>query len=931
MTSSSVKEFWVAVAINAGFFVAIITAFLLLRRIPATAPIYNRRVPHDAAACDRTWFGWLSCALRASEGELMQNEGLDALMFLRFFRMAFVLLLGYSLFCLPVILPINISGNYLSTSKAANTSGMDKLTFSNIPPKSSFLWAHTVAGWLVSIWTWLVLYKYYTDYADLRERVKTTDLTTDQEHTVVVTDMPGQLPGTRGNPERVPQDSAPQFFGKVYPTEFFTARTIVDMREVEAVYAKRAHYIKALDRVQQELEELAAKSKDPATLQCVDAHDTQQLQRTAYTAPADALDLELGQPAKPEPEEEKSGRSDVPEDSDGAVEIDKQEKAAAVDRPVCRAGFQGLWGPQVDAMQFYEQQIQALTKELEAEQTRAILVHRTPSAVVTFKSRTAAAFASQTLHCNDGLFWRVAQAPEPRDIYFRRFRKRYPELQVRQVVTTGVVTVFVLFFFTIIVVIAGLTNPDELSRRGKFWQNLLDAPFIGSVLRTLLASWVLIVLLLLVPRLALLLARWQCPDSQASKQSALVHMSEMQWVAFKMFYAVLFWDVFIGYTLSGTLVSEILNIVDNPSKLVTILGSSIPGASSYFVTFMMTRTFTFMPLDLLQPWPLIVTAVTTLVVSGRFVYRHTGARLLRPSTTDKLVNKPVKGQNNRRWKPFQIEYHIHGPNHLKMLSLGLNFSIIAPIILPFSLLYFLIGYIIWRNAVAHCREPLFESGGNIWPLIHNNMLVALVVQQIVLIGMFSLKLSVAQTPFLIPLPILSIVFWLLTRQRLRNAALYVSVNNARMADYEASKTDLSPDWPTNIAAAYVPACMSGSLYDPRIGRRRTEGEDVSKQSSNDASLQQERQQQSNPLDMPSAQPATGWKAVRKRAAIVAQLKALHQGIGTGSGVATAAAADAGEGSAQETPSVYNSAFNTNESSPSTADAGLESPTDQKRL
>jgi hypothetical protein len=71
--------------------------------------------------------------------------------------------------------------------------------------------------------------------------------------------------------------------------------------------------------------------------------------------------------------------------------------------------------------------------------------------------------------------------------------------------------------------------------------------------------------------------------------------------------------------------------------------------------------------------------------------------------------------------------------------------------------------IVWQ--VINVYEPRYESAAAYWPFVHRNIILALLIKQIALIGLFSVKKAVASTPFLLPLPCFTIIFHLYCCQK----------------------------------------------------------------------------------------------------------------------------------------------------------------------
>lgn len=150
---------------------------------------------------------------------------------------------------------------------------------------------------------------------------------------------------------------------------------------------------------------------------------------------------------------------------------------------------------------------------------------------------------------------------------------------------------------------------------------------------------------------------------------------------------------------------------------------------------------------------------------------------------------------------WSLPYYRYVPNVLLFIFLGLTYSIITPLLLPFLLVYFVLGYIVFRNQVPllvifqislfpkelcklvimkssimnikwfcperkwlvrvqilHVYEPAYETGGQFWPHIHVRIIVFLVFLQICFIGVFTVKGLGHGTWFVVPLPIFTLLF-----------------------------------------------------------------------------------------------------------------------------------------------------------------------------
>lgn len=68
----------------------------------------------------------------------------------------------------------------------------------------------------------------------------------------------------------------------------------------------------------------------------------------------------------------------------------------------------------------------------------------------------------------------------------------------------------------------------------------------------------------------------------------------------------------------------------------------------------------------------------------------------------------------------------------------------------------------------------YESGGLMWPVVHNTTVFSLVLMQIIALGVFGLKKSPVASGFTIPLLILTLLFNEYCRQRFH--PIFISYN-----------------------------------------------------------------------------------------------------------------------------------------------------------
>nr|CAD1819626.1 unnamed protein product [Ananas comosus var. bracteatus] len=367
-------------------------------------------------------------------------------------------------------------------------------------------------------------------------------------------------------------------------------------------------------------------------------------------------------------------------------------------RPTHRTGCLGLVGEKVDTINYCNEKINELLPKLEAEQKITLREKQQSAAIIFFNSRPAAASASQTIHAQNTNTWAVLEAPEPRQVLWTNLPKKLYERQLRQAVV-----------YVIIVA-------DQIE--------------IKTVLEAYLPQIVLIVFLALLPMFLMILSK---AEGLASESHAV------RAAAGKYFYFVVF-NVFIGVTLAGTLFSSLKSILNHPTQIVPLLGRSLPGNATFFLTFVALKFFVGYGLELSRLVPLII-----FNLKKKFLCK-------------------TEAEVKEAWAPGDLGYATRVPNDMLIMTIVLCYSVIAPLIIPFGVVYFGLGWLVARNQVLRVYVPSYESNGRMWPHMHTRIIAALLVYQITMLGFIILK-EFCYAPFLIPLIPITFIYAFICKNR----------------------------------------------------------------------------------------------------------------------------------------------------------------------
>ncbi|XP_021293879.1 CSC1-like protein ERD4 isoform X1 [Herrania umbratica] len=427
-----------------------------------------------------------------------------------------------------------------------------------------------------------------------------------------------------------------------------------------------------------------------------------------------------------------------------AIYAESQKKgSSAGTRPTNKTGFLGLCGKKVDSIEYCTEKINELTQKLEAEQKVTLREKQQRSALVFFTSRVTAASAAQSLHAQMVDRWTVTEAPEPRQLVWSNLRIKFFERIIRQYIVYIVVFLTIVFYMIPIGFISALTTLANLKKYLPFLKPIVKQDAIKTVLEAYLPQLALIIFLALLPKLLLFLSKTEGIPSGSHVVRA---------ASGKYFYFTVL-NVFIGVTVGGTLFSTFKTIEKHPNRVFELLAKSLPGNATFFLTFVALKFFVGYGLELSRIVPLII--------------YHLKRKYL----------CKTEAELKDAWFPGDLGYATRFPGDMLILTIVLCYAVIAPVIIPFGVLYFALGWLILRNQALKVYVPAYESYGKMWPHMHTRVISALLLYQATMLGYFGV-VKFYYTPILIPLPILSLIFAYVCRQKFYKAFCHTALEVA---------------------------------------------------------------------------------------------------------------------------------------------------------
>ena len=358
---------------------------------------------------------------------------------------------------------------------------------------------------------------------------------------------------------------------------------------------------------------------------------------------------------------------------------------------------------------------------------------------VVFANLKTTQAALQQIHHDAPFMMEVAEAPQPDDIFWANVGKSHKSLQLGKLASFALTTVLCLIWTVPVAVIASFTEVESLKVSLPFLQNWSDAWPAFDLFLAQLAPLVLIVVKSLLPIFLGEFSKLEGPVSSSVLESSL-------FVKLAIFEII---QTFFVSTFSGTITSEITNILKEPASAIGLLANSIPLQSSYFMQILFVQTFIGQGLELLRVIPIAKACARSWVG---------------PNLTEKERNTTWQGIRPLA-DPIEFEFADVVSNGILYFMVIFVYGTLAPItnwFLAFCFMLMISGY---RHQLIFNYPPTPDSGGQLWISFFGITQSMMLIAEITIIGYLGLKEAVTAVPFMAPLIIITVLFNFYIRQR----------------------------------------------------------------------------------------------------------------------------------------------------------------------
>ncbi|QOU19666.1 hypothetical protein BRETT_003817 [Brettanomyces bruxellensis] len=535
--------FKVQLGICSGLGLVISLLFCVLRKrfpvIYAIRPYRNKNI----RMLPGTLFGWIPVLYDISPEEVLQVAGLDAYVFLRFFRMCVKILLVLSVLGIAFMCPVRywLTGHFDRDLPGSATGAPGGPTGDHFEPPGYLL--------LCTIFTYVfTLVVYYFMFSETRHIIRTRQRFLGSQksltdRTIMITNVPAPMRDETALKTHIEQLGV----GRV--DSVFLAR---DYTVLQELFVRR-------EAVRSRLEALYSRYYG------LEVHVLRPAAGGAHGAPAVAL---RGLPG---------GVTGPPGDATGSR------------RPLLRLGPLGLVGRKVDAIRHFSWLLVHTDGQIRRLKHRATF-RPIPCAFVSMKSVTDAQMAAQALFSPNPSQLETCLAPAPFDIAWNNLLLSSRQVFMRRNVIEMLCMAFSALLIVPIRYITSLLNVQYIKKLWpEFGRYLLAHDTLRTLVTGVLPTYLFTIINTILPYCIYSLCQLQGMPSKGEMELSVVKKNFMY----------IFFNMFLVFTLFGTFTSY-RALLSDTTKIAPLLAKSIESLSLFYVDLIVLHGFTILPLQLLQ-------------------------------------------------------------------------------------------------------------------------------------------------------------------------------------------------------------------------------------------------------------------------------------------------------------------------------------------
>lgn len=288
-----------------------------------------------------------------------------------------------------------------------------------------------------------------------------------------------------------------------------------------------------------------------------------------------------------------------------------------------------------------------------------------------------------------------------------------------------------VIFYAIPVAFTGfLSQINYIARLFPWLSWLVDLPrMVKAIIQGVLPPILLSLILSLIPVIFRFLVKMSGVPTGSAKE-----------VGVQAYYFIfLFIQVFLVASLSTGLIDFLKQFTSDVTSVTTTLAAQLPKSSNYFLSYLTVQALSNSASALLQ--------VVSLLIW--FVWAP-------------MNDNTARQKWRRQTKLKNVQWGSFFPQFTNYAVIGIVFCIIAPLIMVFNLMVFSLYWFTQRYNVLYVYQFRVDTGGLLFPVAINQLMVGVYVMEICLVGLFFIAKDADGNLNCIPQAVIMIVVVVLT-------------------------------------------------------------------------------------------------------------------------------------------------------------------------
>ncbi|KAF9976959.1 hypothetical protein BGZ73_007363 [Actinomortierella ambigua] len=395
-------------------------------------------------------------------------------------------------------------------------------------------------------------------------------------------------------------------------------------------------------------------------------------------------------------------------------------EAPSLVRPMGRVSKVPMQGPKVDLIDYYTERIGTLNRriyDLQMGESSDSL----SSAFIQFHTQFGAHSAVQTVvHPRPFTMAPMYVEISPLDVVWDNMNLNVWIKKGRRAITLAISTGMILLWTFPVIFVNSIANLQTLTEKIKFLGFINAWPAsIKGIIQGILPPLGLAILMAILPIILTILSRYE----GHVRETAIMHS-----VMIKYFFFLVV-NVLLLTTISGGFFNTWKSLEKEGfsfNTVINMLASNLPNASTFFVTYAMLQGLMGPFMELLQIAPLVLNILFT-----------------------KLLARSPRQIWNIQGRLFAVNFGVTFPPQVLMFCIGILYSTMAPLVLPFVSWYFTVYYFVYRHQFLYVYNQPIDSGGLIFPIAVKQAFTGIFISQITQIGLYILRTDARLTPHII--------------------------------------------------------------------------------------------------------------------------------------------------------------------------------------